>query len=180
LTLLAQNGAAWVYERARSLPIARLVYETEIIPDDQAAIERIHQPDFDPVTTAILAAEPACEMGGAPDTLGTVEILAHEPTYWRIETNNESPALLILAENTYPGWQVTVDGRATEALTAYTTLRAVCIPAGRHMVEWRYIPTIYWIGGGVTVLSLLIAGMAIGYYWRRERPRADGLHELRS
>jgi hypothetical protein len=180
LTLLAQNGAAWVYERARSLPIARLVYHFEVIADNQAAINRIHQTEFEPAATAILAAEPPCDVGENPDTQGTAEVLIHEPTYWRIETNSESPALLILAENAYPGWQVTVDGRAAEALIAYTTLRAVCIPAGDHVVEWNYIPTIYWIGGGITVITLLVTALAIAYDRRRARPRPDGSRELRS
>jgi hypothetical protein len=166
LALLAQNGAAWVYERARPLPVARLVDQIEVIPESQAAINRIHQPDFDPATTAILAAEPPCDFGAASGGVGAAEIVVHEPTYWRVRTDSELPALLIVAENAYPGWQVAVDGQPAEALTAYTTLRAVCVPVGEHMVEWTYIPTVYWIGGGVTFVCLLVTVLAIGSYRR--------------
>jgi hypothetical protein len=179
LTLLAQNGAAWVYERARPLPIARLVYQVEIIPDGQAAIQRIHQPDFDPATTALLAMEPSCVIGAA-NQAGSAEIIAHEPTRWQIQTNSETAALLILAENAYPGWRVTVDGQAAEVLTAYTTLRAVCVPAGEHMIEWTYVPTIYWIGGTVTILCLLLVGLATFSFWRSNPHSTSGIIETPS
>jgi hypothetical protein len=168
LTLLAQNGAAWVYERARPLPIARLVHNIEIIPDSQAAIQRIHRPDFDPATTAILATEPPCVIGAA-NQAGTAEIMAHEPTHWQIQTNSETAALLILAENAYPGWRVTVDGQTAGSLTVYTSLRAVCVPAGEHVIEWTYVPTIYWIGGLVTILCLLLVGLATFSFRRSNR-----------
>ena len=66
LTLLQQKGSTWVYERARPLPVARLVYAAEVIADNAAAITRIHQPDFNPQTTAILATEAACALGPVP------------------------------------------------------------------------------------------------------------------
>lgn len=167
LTLLAQNGAAWIYERARPLPLARLVNQFEVISDDAAAIQRVHQPDFDPATTAILAAEPPCTVEGG-DAVGTAEIIAHEPTRWQIRTNSETAALLLLAENAYPGWQATVDGEAADALTAYTSIRAVCVPGGEHLVEWYYTPTVYWIGGLVTAASLLVVGLATFWFRRRD------------
>ena len=37
LALVGQRGAAWVYEWARPLPLARLVYAAEVIPDSAAA-----------------------------------------------------------------------------------------------------------------------------------------------
>lgn len=161
LTLLAHSGAAWVYERARPLPVARLVYAAEIIPDGDAAIARVHQPDFDPATTAILAAAPPCELGPAPSAPGTAAIERAEPGLWQIRTQNAAPGLLLLAETAYPGWQVTVDGRPAASLEAYTTIRAVCVPAGEHLVTWRYVPTIYVIGGIISAVGLLLLAAAI-------------------
>lgn len=155
LSLLQQYGYVYIYQRARPMPVARLVTATEIIPDNATAIARIHQPDFDPATTAILASPPPCDL--TPTTGGTAEIQSSSPGYWQIRTGSPASALLVVAENSYPGWQVTVDGKTAESLTAYTTLRAVCVPAGEHVVEWQFKPTILWIGTSITLLSLFLS-----------------------
>ena len=86
--------------------------------------------------------------------------------FWRIFVRTETPALLILSETDYPGWQVTIDGQPAENLTAYTAVRAVCVPVGEHTVEWTFRPTVYWLGGLVTLLSLGLVGTAV-VFWRR-------------
>lgn len=166
LTLVGQQGSAWVYERARTVPLARLVYAAEIIPDSSAAISRIHDPDFDPVTTAILDIAPPCELSPAPTRGGTAEIVAHQPTLWTIRTTSDAPALLVLAENAYPGWEVKIDGVAGSALTAYTSMRAACVPAGEHTIEWQFSPRIYYWGAAISALTLLLFGAAVIFYRR--------------
>ena len=156
LTLVGQQGVAWVYERARPLAMARLVYAAEVIADPAAAVARVHQADFDPATTAILSADAGCALGPAPAEPGAAEVIAHEPTYWAIHTTAAAPALLVLAENAYPGWQVTIDGAPAGGLTAYTAVRAVCLPAGEHQVEWRFRPRVYLAGAAVSLLALAL------------------------
>ena len=156
LTLVGQQGSAWVYSRERSLPLARLVYNAEIIPDAATAIVRIHDPSFDPASVAILDSIAACEPGPDLGATGAAVIVAHEPTRWEISTTSETPALLILAENDYPGWEVTVDGQPAEALTAYTSIRAVCVPAGDHLVVWNFVPRLYLLGALISGLAILL------------------------
>lgn len=156
LTLIGQQGSAWVYSRARALPLARLVYAAEIIPDAATAIARIHDPSFDPASVAILDAAAPCEPGPDLSATGAAVIVAHEPTRWEISTTSETPALLILAENDYPGWEVTVDGESAETLTAYTSIRAVCVPAGDHLVVWNFVPRLYLLGALISGLAILL------------------------
>jgi len=160
LQLVAQTANAWVYRRPNALPLVRLVNRAEIIPDSQRAIARIHEPYFDAATTAILAEEPDCvfEETGTPD-FAAVQTMADG--FWRIQTRTETPALLILSETAYPGWQVTIDGQPAQSLTAYTAVRAVCVPVGEHTVEWTFKPTVYWLGGLVSLLSLVLVGTAV-------------------
>jgi hypothetical protein len=161
LTLLGQQGSAWVYRRARPLPLARVVHAAEVIPDPVAAVARVHAPDFDPAATAILDREAPCVLGPAPVEGATAEVLSHEPARWVIRVSSSAPGLLVLAENAYPGWEVTVDGVPAEPLTAYTSVRAVCIPAGDHTVEWVYRPAVLWAGGLVSLGALLAVAGAV-------------------
>lgn len=158
LTLLAKQGNTWVYQRGRTLPLVRLVGQTEIIADPQAATARIHQPDFDPTTTAILAQQPACPLAGSVS--GTAELLETAPGYWRIRTQSSAPALLVLAETAYPGWQVTVNGVRESWYTAYTAVRAVCIPPGESEIIWQFVPTIFLWGTAVSLLALFLIGVS--------------------
>ncbi len=159
LSLRQQYGSVFVYERARVFPLARLVSRVEVIPNLEDVIAHIHQPDFPSATTAILADEPPCDLTGA--TGGTADIQTTTPGYWQIHTSSPAPALLVLAENNYPGWRVTIDGETAEPLTAYATLKAVCVPAGAHVVEWEFTPLILWIGLGITLSALLLVLLAL-------------------
>jgi hypothetical protein len=161
LQLVENRGSAWVYRREKALPLSRLLYEVEVIADRDAAAARVHQPDFDPSATAILEREPPCELGPISGETSTATIEATRSGYWRIRTSSEAPALLLLAEADYPGWQVTVDGEPAETLRAYNTIRAVCVPAGEHVVEWNYVPSTFLWGGIITILTVILVGLVI-------------------
>lgn len=159
LRLVGQSEHVWVYERAQWQPLVRLLGQYEVLPDAATAVARVHQPDFDPATHAILAAEPACQLGQGP-VEGQATILAQEPGYWRIQTNSDAPALLVLSETAYPGWQVRVDGQPAPNLDAYTAVRAVCVPAGEHIVEWQFTGQIFLVGGLISLLTSLFVAFA--------------------
>lgn len=161
LHLLEHRGGSWVYERDFYLPVARMVYLAEAIADNESAIARIHQPDFDSQTTAILPEIPPCLTDPPATNPGLVQISNQEPGYWKIQTDSEAQGLLLLAENAYPGWEVAVDGQRTDSLTAYTSIRAVCVPAGAHEVVWRYVPRVYQIGAVITLMALILVGAAM-------------------
>jgi hypothetical protein len=164
LHLLAQTEHGFIYERPRPFPLVRLFAQVEVIPDRVAAIARVHQPDIDVTRTAIVDRPPDCDLAGG-DVAGTAVVMAREPGYWRIETNSAQPSLLVLSETAYPGWRVTINGQQADWLTAYTAVRAVCLPAGDNLVEWRFVPTIYGWGGLLSLLGVLLLLLA----WHRIR-----------
>lgn len=161
LTLVSDTKTARIYKRPHALPVARLVYAAEVIPDIDRAVLRIDEKDFKPDSTAILQEPPGCTLGPAPTTAGQATIEEHAPENWTIATDSPAPGLLVLSEVMYPGWHVLVDGKPAQAMNAYTVLKAVCIPSGRHEVEWVFQPTVYLVGGGITVLSLMVMILAI-------------------
>lgn len=170
LALIDHTDNVWVYRRAQTLPLARLLYRAEIIDDTAEAVARIHQPDFDPETAAILHQSPPCQLPGAADTGGSAQIAARRDGYWRIVTNSPAAALLIVAETAYPGWQVQIDGERVEWQVAYTAVRAVCVPAGEHVVTWTYRPTIFVLGGIISLAAMVATGAASLTLYRK---RAD-------
>jgi uncharacterized membrane protein YfhO len=59
----------------------------------------------------------------------------------------------VLADSSYPGWKAYVDGREQEVLRANLFFRAVVLPAGDHVVEFRYQPRSFALG---MILSLMV------------------------
>lgn len=174
LTLIGQTGAVWVYERERVMPLARLVYEVEVIPDRAAAIARIHAEDFGPRHVAILSQKPPCIVE-ASEANGEAAIVERRPGYWRIETRSAAAGLLVVGETAYPGWRVTVDGQRAEPLVAYTAIRSVCVSAGEHSVEWAYDPVSLKIGGGFSFAGLGLVGYATFRSRRHDAAKAETL-----
>jgi uncharacterized membrane protein YfhO len=79
-------------------------------------------------------------------------------------------ALLVLADNYYPGWEATVDDEPEAIVRVNHTFRGVPLPAGEHTVVFEYRPAaVYrglWLGvGGLVVL--LVAGIADILFHRR-------------
>ncbi|MBK5291698.1 MAG: hypothetical protein JJE04_08505 [Acidobacteriia bacterium] len=62
--------------------------------------------------------------------------------------------MLVLNDNYYPGWVASVDGQPAPILEAYSALRGVVVPAGRHLVEMRYRPYSVYLGALMTLVGL--------------------------
>jgi len=155
---IATAANAWIYQRPRTLPVVRLVYDAEIISDSATVVTRIHQSDFRAAETAILATEPPCDLGPTPAERGLAEVESIRPGFWRIRVETEAPALLLVAETAFPGWAATIDENPAEWQPAYTVVRAMCVPAGVHTVEQRFSPTIFWMLSLAALIVLLAAG----------------------
>ena len=93
---------------------------------------------------------------------------------WRVATDARGPALLRLRLTAVPGWHATLDGRplATQSWSRGAMLEAD-IPAGRHVVELHYWPTLFTIGmvtSGTTATVFMVAVIVVGV--RRHRRAA--------
>ena len=74
-----------------------------------------------------------------------------------------------LVELMFPGWDVTVDGIHVEPSQSSGIHRSVSVPAGKHVIRWRYRPQSFQWG---TIVSLLSAAvLAICCVRRRDRGR---------
>jgi hypothetical protein len=146
------------------------------VVDDASALARIHEPDFDPRTTALVdvtslapAARGTVEcVYTAVEGGGQAEIVRYEEN--RIEARVQGGGgLLVFSEVDYPGWQATVDGDPVPLVRADYLLRALCVPPGEHRVVLTYDPPLLKVGLAITALALfLVCGSTVGCVARRE------------
>ena len=166
-----QDGRAYETVYAfPGLPRARLLARA-VVKSDAEAVPYMLSDAFDPDSEVVLAREPPIRLDGRP-VAGEVRWGLREPDHLRLSVRADRPALLVIADNWFPAWHATVDGKDAPVLRAYHTLRAVPVPAGEHTVELVYHSELV---ARSLVLSLLVLAGLLGAggwtVWRRRGER---------
>ena len=88
----------------------------------------------------------------------------HQPEYVRLRANTPAEGYLVLADSYYPGWRAWLDGQPVRILRADIALRAVALPPGQHVVEFRFEPMSWRLGTIVSVVAWTsLAALGIAY-----------------
>lgn len=95
------------------------------------------------------------------DPTAQVSLKSYEPNALKYEMESAKGGVVVLSEIYYPGWTATLDGNPIEVGRADYVLRAVKVPAGKHVLEMEFRPssittteTIAWIA--LALLLLLV------------------------
>ncbi|MBI3726156.1 hypothetical protein HY251_19680 [bacterium] len=112
-----------------------------------------------PLEMAIVEGEPGerarAEVAAVASGEATIEPVS--PLEVRVRTRvARGPALLVLADTFYPGWEATVRGESALVLRADFAYRGVVVPQGESEVVFRYRPASFRLGLGVSLASLLL------------------------
>lgn len=75
------------------------------------------------------------------------------PNQIDIEINVTVPAMLVLTEIWYPGWQAAIDGKSTKVYRVNYCQRGVWLEKGKHKVVFRFRPLAWRIGGAITLAT---------------------------
>jgi hypothetical protein len=170
----AEFDGVVVLRNLRALPRAWLVTRAEAV-DEAEALKLIRGDggrEFDPRRTALLEVRPdelpelPNDAGLAGAGNGRARVVAYEPNRVVVETDSPTPAVLVLSEIFYPGWEATVGGEARAVMLTNFLLRGVSVPAGRHRVEMRYTAPAARNGAIISALSIA-AILALAFISRR-------------
>jgi uncharacterized membrane protein YfhO len=128
--------------------------------DSLKSLDRLSSAEFDPFKEVIL--EEPLSTPTNHDFQAQAEILNYANSKVTIRASLNSLGVLVLADSFYPGWRVYVDGEKREILRANFFFRAVRLPPGEHLVEFRYQPLGFKLGllvssvtGGLLLIFLL-------------------------
>ncbi len=108
------------------------------------------------------------------DSLATVKVLEFKPPYIKYESQSATAGFVVFSEVHYPkGWHAKIDGKEVPILRADYVLRALEVPAGKHVIEFSFEPKPYLIGNKITMASgwvmLIVAMSSIALSWRQSR-----------
>jgi hypothetical protein len=152
-SLIYAAGGMYIYKLGTATPRAYLATRLTAI-DSQAAISANEMPEFDKAHEALVDERSLPrikgdygadrEIDGAGDELALanshVTVAAYHADSVLIEVDTDRPGILVLHDLYYPGWTVSVDGQAQSVLRANLLFRGVEVPAGHHVVEFRFEP----------------------------------------
>ena len=155
---LLHSGDVKIYENLDVLPRAFLASAWQWQPDTAASLAALRSPTFDPRQTAVLVGRGQNGARPAPGARDKVVVSQYEPERVAIQVTVDGlePALLLLTDANYPGWEATVDGLEVPIHQANLLFRAVFVPPGSHEVIFSFAPTSFAIGRLVSVVGLVI------------------------
>jgi hypothetical protein len=154
LTVAYDAADARIFRNEAALPRAFLVGRGRCV-DDREARRLIGARAVDFRREVLLAdcadAPPAAEPGPG----AAARIAGYGLHAVAIRATTDQPAYLVLTDTWYPGWTARVDGRAVRLWRANHAFRAVTVPPGEHLVEFRCEPAWLRLGLAISAASLL-------------------------
>jgi hypothetical protein len=138
---------------------------------------------FDRATGRVPVPEPASGIAHGTDrewligtrpctTQGTVTVVEQDRPDGLVIADADGPVAgyVYFSEPFYPERRAFVDGQAIEVRQTVLAFTAVPVPAGRHRVELRYVPSSLHVGAAIS--SLTLVGW-LGVSWRTRSRHAD-------
>jgi hypothetical protein len=171
--LLIDKDDYWVYENHDALPRVYVPKSVQVMPEARAFAlmtdtknGAAHQ--FDPRAVAFVERDPGLQ----GECSGTAEITEETPCEVRVRVDMQTPGLLVLADQWYPGWKAYHNGVELPIVPANYALRGVRVPAGKGEVIFRYQPASFALGVktfAYTAIALAVWAAAVVALGRRAK-----------
>ena len=156
-----QGGQTVPLANPFALGNAWFVDEVDYVNNANEEIEAIH--GLEPTEKAVVDKKFESVVKSLPsDSTATIELVAYEPNYLKYEVSSDKGGTVVFSEIYYPGWKSTIDGQEVAHGRANYILRAMNVPAGQHVVEFRFDPTSLHVTENIAFVALgLLALLAI-------------------
>lgn len=94
------------------------------------------------------------------DSLANIKALVVKPNYLQYEANNKKEGFAVFSEIYYPkGWKTFLDGKEVNHMRVNYILRGMPIPAGKHVIEFKFDPDVVKTGSKITLASSILLGI---------------------
>jgi hypothetical protein len=159
------NGNAWFVD---SLVVTNTADEsmqalTDLNTSDQVVLQKNEVP------------EEVLKLTFKRDSTATIALISYLPNHLTYESKNPDKGLAVFAEMYYPyGWNVYVDGKAASHFRANYLLRAMLVPEGKHIIEFKFEPEVVKTGsyitlaGSIMFLILFAGGLYYEFVYKRK------------
>jgi len=92
---------------------------------------------------------------------GTIKLVDYRPDYLKYETSNNGDGFAVFSEVYYPkGWSANINGEVVEIKRVNYILRALEVPAGNNIIEFKFKPAAYYLGNKISMIGSLLTLLA--------------------
>jgi hypothetical protein len=99
------------------------------------------------------------------DSTATISLKSYSPNNLVYESNAGKDQLAVFSEIYYDkGWKAYIDGKEAPHFRVDYILRAMMVPAGKHSIEFKFHPKVYYTGEKISLASsslLILAVLAV-------------------
>ena len=175
--LSGQNGQKIPIENPTAYGNAWFVDEVLPVTNANEELDALHK--VNPHRVAVINTKDfPLQLSTLNSQLSTIEQTSLTPNSVTYETDNAEDGLVVFSEIYYPGWTATIDGKPADILRTDYVLRAMQVPAGKHIIMMTFDPQsvhttelIAYIALGVLLL-LVIGGVVLTLKRRKDYPTA--------
>ena len=170
----ADTGDARVrlYENPQAYPKAFMVPNAEFIAADDDTRTQMRDSTFDPKSMVYISAPTPPDLtDNQPDLTmqATATITTYSNTRVDIHVDTNKTAYLVLTDTTLPQWHTYIDDKPVLQLKADTVFKAAQVPAGSHIVSFRYDSPAIDKSKLLTILGILVCAAIYGIGLVRKR-----------
>ena len=91
------------------------------------------------------------------DSTATIVLTDYKPNHLTYKSSTKSEQLAVLSEIYYDkGWNAYIDGEHVPHFRVNYVLRAMQVPAGDHVIEYKFEPKSWKIGGIISLISSIL------------------------
>lgn len=96
------------------------------------------------------------------DSLASIKLTSYKANNLKYETNNLKNGFVVFSEIYYgTGWKTFIDGKETTHMRVNYALRGMEVPAGRHMIEFKFDPDVVKTGSRIALVSSFLLGVLL-------------------
>ena len=96
------------------------------------------------------------------DSLASIKLIKHKPNYLKYVSKNRNEGFAVFSEIYYPyGWKTFLDGKAAKHIRVNYVLRGMEIPAGDHIIEFKFDPDVVKTGSAISLASSILVGILV-------------------
>jgi len=108
------------------------------------------------------------------DSTASITMKSYEPNDLVYNSKSNAQMLAVFSEMYYKdGWDAFIDGKPADYIRVNYVLRAMTVPAGAHVIEFKFEPTQFATGEKISFASsliLLLSGLGLIFMQVRKKP----------
>jgi hypothetical protein len=150
------QGEINIYRNPRVLPRAFTVSHFRVFSSPDSILRAMKSPQFSPANEVLLEERPRGSVLDSALNISKIDVVKYKQQYVKLQTLTDGNSLLVFSDTQYPGWKAFIDGVETRIYAADYIFRAICLPEGSHVIEFRFEPLSFRIGMWTSFSTLFL------------------------